>query len=202
MNLSRKNAVYLALFTLLWLMPATKAMSQCAIKSNIIHDATATPSLALEVATGRRNSVQLYYGLNAWKTHDTKQWKHWILRPEYRWWFCSTFNGHFLDVHAQGGQFNAANINLLPTGVYFGGDNLQKELRSNNYVGTFAGIGIGYGYQWILNRHWNVEAEIGVGYNHVWYDKYRCGECGPKIGTGETNYVGITKLGLSLVYVF
>lgn len=202
MTICKNNFVSFILCTLLWLMSTGKAISQSALKTNFLHDATATPTLAFEVGMGRKNTAQIYYGLNGWKTSDTKQWKHWIVRPEFRWWFCSKFNGHFLDVHAHGGQFNAANIDMLPTGVYFGGDDLRKELRTNKYEGSFAGLGIGYGYQWILSRHWNFETEIGVGYTHVWYDKYRCGECGAKISDGETNHVGMTKLGLSLVYVF
>ena len=81
-------------------------------------------------------------------------------------------------------------------------NNIAKGVKDYRYQGSFAGIGATYGYQWILSRHFNIEAEIGVGYNHVWYDKYPCYECGSKIADGGSNYLGITKLGISLLYIF
>lgn len=75
-------------------------------------------------------------------------------------------------------------------------------MRDYRYQGSFLGAGATYGYQWILSRHWNIEAEVGVGYAHVWYDKYACGECGARLADGGTNYFGITKLGISFLYLF
>lgn len=176
-----------------------------AIKTNLLYDATTTPNLGLEVGIGNKNSIQVVYGLNLWKFNDgskKRQLKHWVLMPEFRWWTCTKFNGHFFGVHLMGGEYNAANINLPVPGFFFGGENLQKGVKDFNYQGQFAGVGLTYGYQWILSKHWNLEAEIGIGYNHVWYDKYPCYECGAKISAGHTNYAGITKLGLSILYIF
>ena len=59
-----------------------------------------------------------------------------------------------------------------------------------------------YGYQWILGPHWNFEAAVGFGYNYINYDKYKCGNCGSKEKSGNTNYVGPTKLAISAIYLF
>ena len=67
-----------------------------------------------------------------------------------------------------GGEFNAANMNIPVPGAFFGGDNLRSGVRDYRYQGSFLGAGATYGYQWILSRHWNIEAEVGVGYAHVW----------------------------------
>lgn len=184
---------------------AVSAYSQVAVKTNLLYDATTTPNLGVEVGVGRKQTVQLFYGLNPWKFHSShgdRMAKHWLLMPEWRWWTCSRFNGHFFGVHLMGGEFNAANVDLPIPGAFFGGDNLTKGVRDLRYQGAYAGAGFTYGYQWIISRHWNIEAEIGVGYNHVWYDKYPCYECGAKIASGNTNYAGITKLGLSILYIF
>lgn len=176
-----------------------------AIKTNLLYDATTTPNLGIEFGVGRKNTLQLFYGLNPW-TFDSKKGermaKHWMVMPELRWWLCSKFNGHFFGVHLMGGQFNASNIDIALPGVFFAGNDLVKGVRDYRYQGYFAGGGVTYGYQWILSRHWNFEAEIGVGYNHVWYDRYPCYQCGAKIATGETNYAGVTKVGLSILYLF
>lgn len=174
-----------------------------AVKSNLLYDAMTTPNLGMEAGVGLRSTVNLVYGLNPWTFSDgTKKAKHWVLMPEYRWWFCSRFNGHFVGVHALGGQMNAANVNLPVPGGFFGGDNLQKEVQNYRYQASFAGAGVTYGYQWILSRHWNLEAEVGVGYAHIWYDKFACGECGARLDKGGSNYLGVTKLGVSFLYLF
>jgi len=52
----------------------------------------------------------------------------------------------------------------------------------------------------ILNKRWSIEAAIGAGYARVHYDKYNCGECGTKIETKNSNYWGVTKAALSIIY--
>lgn len=173
-----------------------------ALKTNLVYDAATSPNIGIELGTTRRQTAQLFYGLNAWNYSDGSRAKHWVIMPEYRWWTCSRMNGHFVGVHAFGGEFSARSITHPFPGVFFAGDNLAKELENSRYEGQFLGAGFTYGYQWILSKHWNLEAEAGIGAAHVWYDKYPCGECGYLQKEGGTNYVGLTKLGLSLMYVF
>lgn len=45
------------------------------------------------------------------------------------------------------------------------------------------------------------ETSIGGGYARIHYDKYPCANCGTKIGEGKTNYWGITKAAVSLIYI-
>lgn len=193
-------AITLAIFGVL------ASQAQLAIKTNLLYDATTTPNLGAELRVSDRSTVNLVYGYNPWsfssQSHGKRYAKHWMLMPEYRWWLCSPYNGHFFGVHAFGGEMNAQNVSLALPGGFFGGDNLIKEVKNHRYQGGFAGVGATYGYQWTLGRHWNLEAEVGVGYGHVWYDKYNCGECGIKDKNGQTNYAGITKLGLSIMYIF
>lgn len=183
------------------------AHAQVALKTNFLYDATTTPNLGVEVGLSRKSTFQVVYGLNPWKfntvEHGERKLNHWLVMPEYRWWTCTKFNGHFFGVHAMGGQFNAANVDFpFMPGVFFGGADLIKGLKDYSYDGKYLGGGITYGYQWILNRHFNLEAEIGVGVDHIWYNKYECGDCGPKLAIGQTNYAGVTKVGISLLYLF
>ena len=194
------------LLTFLVALCALQGTGQVAVKTNLLYDATTTPNLGMEIGVGRKNTIQLVYGLNPWtfnsESHGKRKAKHWLLMPEYRWWTCSKFNGHFLGVHLMGGQYNAANLDFPLPGAFFSGENLVKGVKDQRYQGWYAGAGFTYGYQWILSKHWNIEAEIGVGYNHVWYDRFNCDECGTKTGNGNTNYAGLTKLGLSFLYIF
>ncbi len=164
------------------------------LKTNVLYWATTTPNVGLEAQTGRRHTAQLFYGLNPWRFSGDKLLRHWVLQPEYRYWFCQTFNGWFVGAHAMGGQFDAGGIKL-PFG-------LLKDFRDKRYEGWFVGGGVTAGYQLPLSRHWNMETSIGVGYDYLHYSSYECGTCGNRTGTDHRNYVGPTKAALELVYMF
>lgn len=194
-----------------------------AVKTNLLYDATTTPNLGIEVGLGKRNSIQLFYGFNPWEfnkdkpAHERMKAKHWVVMPEFRWWTCSKMNGFFYGVHLMGGQFNAANVTVPQVGYFFAPNlegfspedksktmhgNVFKAVRDTRVEGAFIGGGVTIGYQWILGRHWNLEAEIGAGYDYVWTDHYRCNECDKLIHSGGVNYIGLTKAGVCLMYVF
>lgn len=165
-----------------------------ALKTNLLYWATTTPNLGLEASIANKHTLQLFYGLNPWKFKDDKSIRHWVLQPEYRYWFCESFNGWFLGVHAMGGEFNVENVKL-PFGLY-------KGLRDHRYEGWYAGGGVTAGYQLPLSEHWNMEVSLGLGYNYIQYDKFKCGKCGEKMGSSHANYFGPTKFALSFLYVF
>ena len=170
------------------------AQAQVALKNNLLYDAATTPNLGVEIGLTKKTTAQVVYGLNPWKFSDTKQMRHWLIMPEYRWWPCSRFNGHFFGIHAMGGEFNVQGIND-PLKMIHGID-------KNRYEGWYIGGGVTYGYQWILSRHWNFEAALGFGYDYIQFKKYECGVCGTFAKQGNTDYIGITKLALSLEYLF
>lgn len=203
--MTRRFWIVLAFITAM-MMPSASQAQEFAVKTNLLYDATTTPNLGVEIGLGRRTTAQVFYGLNPWtfggSGADEKKVKHWLVMPELRYWTCSKMNGWFFGVHAMGGQFNAANVDLPLPGAFFSGENLREGVRDNRYEGTYLGGGLTVGYQWILSRHWNIEAELGAGYDHVWYEKYPCAECGTRLDKASTNYVGITKLGLSILYIF
>ncbi len=168
---------------------------QLGIKTNLLYWATTTPNLGVEVATGKKHTAQVFFGLNPWKQSggDHSSLRHWMVMPEYRYWFNQNFEGWFLGVHALGGQYNVGGVKF-PFG-------LLKGLRDHRYEGWYAGGGITAGKQWILSRHWNLETSIGLGYIHTKYDKFECGTCGEKLKSAHKNYVGPTKVALSLIYL-
>lgn len=188
----KKKMAIPVLFMLLGCM-ALKAQN-VALKTNLLYAATGTPNLGAEISVGHKHTAQLFYGLNPWKSASGHSLRHWVLQPEYRYWFCESFSGWFVGVHLMGGQFNASRVDM-PFGILNG-------LKANRYEGWFAGGGLTAGYQWMLSRHWNVETSVGVGYNYIQYKKYGCERCGEKKKDSHTHYVGPTKAALSMIYVF
>ena len=78
------------------------------------------------------------------------------------------------------GNYHTTGIDL-PLSVF---DDTDKY----RYKGNFYGGGISYGYQFILGRHWNLEATLGIGYARVDYKKYECKECGDMVEKSKKNY--------------
>lgn len=185
----------LLLFTVLSVGLSWASCAQnLAVKTNLLYWATSTPNLGLEGSFGHKHTLQMFYGINPWSPSGGKSLKHWVVQPEYRYWFCESFSGWFVGVHLMGGEFNVGEIEL-PFGLF-------EDLETHRYEGWYAGGGITAGYQWPLSRHWNLEASLGVGYDYVKYDKFKCGECGELLKGSHMHYFGPTKLAISLLYVF
>lgn len=189
MEIRRKLILLVCLFS------STLLYSQVVgIKTNILMDVTKTINLGAEVGLTPKTTLDLYVNYNPWKSNDLKMFKMLVFQPEYRYWLCDRFNGHFFGVHLHGGIYQAAGIDM-PFGLW-------KNLKNNRFKGNFLGFGVSYGYQWMLGKHWNAEANIGVGYVRAQYRQYQCATCGERLGKGHKNYVGPTKASLSLIYLF
>lgn len=165
-----------------------------AVKSNLLYDLTSTINLGMEVGLAEKWTLDVSGNYNPWifgSEEPKTRLKHWMLQPELRYWLCEKFNGHFFGVHGHGGQFNVGGLKFL-----------SGSIKENRYQGSFYGAGVSYGYQWLLNERWSMEAELGVGWAHLDYDTLPCKDCGEKIPGGIRDYVGVTKLSLSLIYFF
>lgn len=163
-----------------------------AIKNNLIYDATLTPNLGLEIGLSSRSTLNIAGGYNPFEFGTYKKFKHWLVQPEYRYWFCEKFNGTFLGFHLHGGEFSIANLKL-PFGF-------MSQLKDHMYEGYFYGGGINIGHQWVLSRKWSIEAAIGFGYARIEAEKYPCADCGDRIKKDSYNYFGPTQAALSFIY--
>lgn len=191
--------IYYGLLLLFLLLCPDANAQKAAIKTNALYDATTSFNLGVEFGLSRKWTLDVSGNYNPWTFSDNRKWKHWFVQPEARYWFCQKMGGHFLGIHVHGGQYNIGNINV--DFKLFGSD--FSMLKENRFQGWFAGAGIGYGYAWMLGRHWNIEAELGLGYAFSKYDRYECPSCGSKLESGKKHhYVGPTKAALSLVYMF
>lgn len=154
-----------------------------AVKTNLLYDALLNANLGVEFKMSRRWSFDLSGNYNGWRLSHGRQWKHWFVQPEARYWLNDNMKGHFFAANLIGGQFNTT-------------------LNGARRQGWGAGISAGYGYSWHFGSHWGVEVELTAGYVRYRYDKYPCAGCGRKIGTRNRNYIGPTKAAVSLVYYF
>lgn len=181
-------------------MTAGSAMAQgeVGIKTNLLYGTGGfTPNLGVEIGLGKRTTLDISGSYNwfnlSGKKNDNKKLVHWMVQPEFRYFLCEKFNGHFFGVHALYSQYNIGGHELP---MLFG-----KGADKYRHQGWAAGAGISYGYQLMLGRSWNLEFNIGVGYAQLNYDKYDCKTCGDKVGTETKHYFGPTKAGVSLIWI-
>ncbi len=170
-----------------------------AVKTNLLADAFLNANAGVEIGWAPKWTLDVTGQFNGWTLSHDRRWKHWGLQPEARYWFCDRFGGHFIGIHAHGGQYNIGGVDGK---LHFLGTDARK-LKDSRYQGWFVGGGVAYGYAWILGRHWNFEAEIGVGYSYTRFDRFRCAGCGKKVESDKDHhYFGPTKAAVNLVYLF
>lgn len=192
-----KKRILVLAIAVLQLIIVTQAQT-VGIKTNLISDAALSPNLGFEIGLARKWSLDLTGQTCLWDVNGHK-WKHWMAQPEIRLWFCDRFAGHFMGLHAIGGQYNFGNIH---NNIKFLGSDFS-QLTDYRFQGWAAGAGIAYGYAWVLGKHWNLEAEIGIGWMYTRYDQFSCFDCGRKVAEDlHHNYIGPTKLSLALEYIF
>ncbi len=184
------------LFFMLFLTKSLLVNAQdITIKTNLLYGGIMqTPNIGVEWGISPKLTIDLWgaynpfpVGKNGYGTSNRKM-KHWLVQPELRYWLCESFNGHFFGVHAFYGQYNMGGIRYL---------GLSDYRRQGNVIG----VGVSYGYQWLLSTRWSLEATVGVGYAHFNYDVYLCKECGKRIRKENRNYFVPTRTAFSVVYV-
>ncbi len=166
-----------------------------AIKTNLLYGATTlTPNLAVEWGVAKRHTLEIAFSHNPWNQkanlQNNDKLLHWMVRTEYRFWFCERYNGHFIGAHA---FYSAYNISGKHVPLLF-----DKTYR---YEGDALGAGLSYGYHQALTKRWSLEFNIGVGMAYMEYDRYDCQLCDKNEVPKTKTYLGPTRLGVSLVYL-
>ncbi len=193
MSYFHKRDFFVLLFCILFPIH-TQAQKNIAVKTNVPHWATVTPNLGVEVLFKHKMTFELSGGYNPFSFKDGKQWKHWIIWSEIRYWPREVFNGHLIGLHGVFAEFNVTGLELP--------FNNFEELKNQRYQGDLKGVGLSYGYSWIVGNNLVLEITGGFGYGRLEYDSFSRGKNGHKTGQGGRNYVGPTKGAISLVYLF
>lgn len=175
-----------------------------AVKTNAFYMATATPNVALEVAMAPRWTFEISGGYNPWtlnKEENVKA-KHFLVTPEFRYWFCESFQGHFIGVSGKYTQFNISGI-YVPDVFYkhSNGGYFLDDLQHARSQGWAVGAGITYGYAWPIARRWNMEFTLGLGWWYTEYDRFESRKCGLFQDSVARHAFGPTDLGLSFIYM-
>lgn len=173
---------------------SSASAQRLAINNNILFDVAGALSAGVEIPNSSKTSIELYGSLRPWKRGEQSVHKHWTVQGQFRYWPCQLMNGVFFGPYVHGGEFNLGNHDLCL--------GLLNGLKPDRYEGWFLGGGLGAGYEYPLSKHWSIGAEVGVGYTYIDYKQFNCEECGKQKADDVYHYVGVSRLGLSLIYLF
>lgn len=152
------------------------------VKTNALYWATLSPNIGIEAKLSNHSTIELDGMMNLFEFGDNRKYNFLAVRPEYRYWLCQSFSGHFIGAHALYSNYNGG-------------------LKEHRYNGNLYGAGVNYGYQWYLAPRWSLEATAGLGYVYMDHDVYNRARCGKFLGHEKRHYWGLTRLGVSIIYV-
>lgn len=171
----------------------TPASPRWNMSSNLLLLMTGSPNLAVDYSLNSRWSVGASMSYNPWSYGDMRI-RHFMFRPEVRYWFCQFNNGHFLS---GGIRYMRYNIGNFPDWGIF-----PKDIKENRYQGNSIGAGVSYGYSWVISKHFNLEVELGVGLMYNSYKEYPCEACGSASLSPKRNiHIVPDRFAVNLVYI-
>lgn len=169
------------------------------IKTNLIYDAAAIPSLGVEFYLGKNFSLTANWNY-AWWSHNTRHrfWRVYGGDIAGRWWFGNKalekpLAGHHIGVYAQ----------VFTYDFEFGGSGRMggmphKDIFHQPHIGG----GVEYGYSLPIARRLNLDFSIGAGYFGGKVRHYEPSSTGYIwLKTTRRNWVGPTKAEVSLVWL-
>lgn len=140
--MKRQLIILVLLLAALWGTPRKAAAQIFSVRANALSVLTATVHLGAEVSVADKWTVEASGYWNPICTDNFSIRFH-AVQFGGRYWFYESFVGHFLGQHL----------------TYVGYD--LGSLRKR-YDGRAYGLGVSYGYAWMLSKRWNVAIEAGI----------------------------------------
>lgn len=176
----------MSIVIMLMMAKVSLSAQRIALTSNLIEDAVLTPNLGVDIVVADRQSLTFDASFAPYKISPKFHNKCMALKAGYRYWFNQALYAHYIGIDAVLSSSDAG-IGL-------------KDFR-HEYVG----LGIGYGYSFIIGKRLNIVPNIGIGVaygqSYTGYDRM----LSPGKGVEATETPGfkpiLTRLGVTLQYV-
>lgn len=104
---------------------------------------TGTVNVSFEAAFAPHWSADIAAMWNPVKA-DKLQMRLLAVQPGVRYWFFEEYAGHFIGTHLAAARYD------------IGGRRFHRK-------GWLTGLGVSYGYSWLLSTRWNLSVEAGLG---------------------------------------
>lgn len=173
------------LLAALWGVPRRAAAQFFAIRANALAALTATVDIGVEASVADKWTLEASGYWNPLQ-NDRFSTHFCAVQLGTRYWFYESFVGHFIGQHLTYVDYDLGS-------------------RTKRYNGRAFGLGVSYGYAWMLSKRWNVALEAGIGLYRT-----RDTRRDPTVGDWEDEYiyharrwsVAPSKLEVSFSYLF
>lgn len=173
-------------FVLMMASQASLKAQRMALTSNLLEDAVLTPNVGLDIVVADKSSLTFDVSYAPWKLSQKFRNKHMAVRAGYRYWFSQALYAHYVGVDA----------------VVSSSDVQAGRFGSRD---EYVGLGIGYGYSFIINERWNIVPGFGIGM--AYGSRYEGTDMmlKPNEGVQATSTTGfipiLTRLSVTIQYV-
>ena len=137
--------IRLVVAAIFMIVAGTSAKAQrIAITTNLLEAAFLTPNIGIDVIVADRQSLTFDTSIAPFKASEYLHNKCMTLRAGYKYWLEQALFGHYIGVDA------VATSSDLRVGSFTSRD-------------QYIGLGIGYGYSFIIGKRFNIVPSVGVG---------------------------------------
>lgn len=160
-----------------------------AVKTNLAAYIPLIANIGIEIPIGDKFSIDVPFYYSPYTVGQNYNFRVLALQPEFRFWLKEQMKGHFVGAYLMGGWYNI-------------GFNDETRYQDRDGESPAWGGGLSYGYSMEFAKNWGLEFTLGLGYLRLDYDKFHNVINGQKYETKMTNYFGVNKLGITLIYKF
>lgn len=143
MKIRRTILTAIAALALLFVSPEKAQAQFYAVYGNGLLLPTATINLGANIGLSNHISLDFAVMGNPLQTADFKT-KFLMVQPGVRWWMTEIQYGNFLGAHLFAGVYDVGN----------------REFYTKGFT---VGVGISWGYNWLITKRFNIGVEIGAG---------------------------------------
>lgn len=161
----------------------------------------ATMNIEAGVAVGRHFSIHTGVRVNPWVWRPSSpeerfndpagvnerqfQNKKQSYNLSLRYWPWYVFSGWWFNFKGQYSEYDHGGV-----------------ITHQREAGDAFGAGLGFGYSYLLHKHWNLDFGVGLWGGYKKYGSYRCTNCGQPLDSGWKYFIMPDDVIVSLVYVF
>ncbi len=142
-----KIIVFSLLLSALWGMPHRAAAQFFTVRADALAALTGTLHVGAEASVADKWTIEISGYWNPVRTSNLSM-NFGAVQIGPRYWLYEAFVGHFI-----GAQLSYVGYDL--------------GRRTRRYDGNAYGLGISYGYAWMLTKRWNIAFEAGIGLFHT-----------------------------------
>jgi Protein of unknown function (DUF3575) len=151
-----KNKITILLFFSLVFCPISFA--QTTVKGNLMTTLLGIPNFGVETRIGKKFTFQIDVTASFWKSFLNGPQEFVMVFPEVRYYSNKINDGFFVGVHIGGSSYKLQKWNYINTDLYQKGYNVM--------------YGFTVGYQFVLNKKFNLELFLGGGSQQGYYNGY------------------------------